>query len=270
MLLFRTGGAARAVLWSSLGGLLLLVASFGPATTAHATVASWSSLGTVSPPFTQAFAPQVAETSGGDGVLVWARGTSQCSSPPCSQIEARLRYTPTGRIKGPGTHLTDPLSDPSQDALSPQVAMASNGDAVFVWERLDGTIQCGGSSCSRIETRFHSATTDTYSAVQTLSAAGENAHAPQVAIAPNGDSVFVWKRLDGTTQCGGSGCSRIQARTRSAPDALSAVKTLSLPGQNAFSPALSVDPDGGLDPNRPDALALWSRYDGTRCPAHRR
>jgi hypothetical protein len=25
-----------------------------------------------------------------------------------------------------------------------------------------------------------------------------------------------------------------------------------------------VDPDGGLDPSRPDALALWSRYDGTR------
>jgi hypothetical protein len=322
----RSGGPGRSIrvaLRSSLAVLLLLVALFAAATTAQAASATWSSLGTVSPALKNAYAPQVAETPTGYAAFVWARldGTTQCSSSGCSRIEARFRYTPSGRLTG--DPLTEPLSAAGQDARSPQVAMAANGDAIFVWERSDGTTQCQGSSCSRIEARFHYATTDTYSPVQILSAAGQNAHAPKVAIAPNGDAVFAWKRFDGTTQCSTAGCSRIQTRTRAAStgalsavqtlsDAgrnaqdpqvavdsgdnavfawtrfdgttqcssagcsriqarnrqttglLSVVRTLSPPGRDASAPALSADWDGGLDPSRSDAIALWSRYDAAR------
>jgi hypothetical protein len=47
--------------------------------------------------------------------------------------------------------------------------------------------------------------------VQTLSGAGQDAGASQVAVDANRDSVAVWHRFDGTTQCGGlPGCERIQ------------------------------------------------------------
>jgi hypothetical protein len=237
---------------------LLVVASFGPGGSAHAAQASWSSLGTISPPFTNASSPVVAENSSGNAVFAWARrhGPSQCSGLPCSQAEARIRFMPMARLSGWGTFLTDALSDTGQDALGPDVAMASNGEAAFVWERLDGTTQCGDSSCSRIEGRLYSQVSDTYGTVQTLSAAGQNAHAPQVAIAPNGDAVFVWERFDGTTQCGSS-CSRIQTRTLSASTgALSAVQTLSAAGQHAHAPQVGVDSTG-------NAVFAWERSDGT-------
>jgi hypothetical protein len=148
------------------------------------------------------------------------------------------------------------LSSSGQDATNPQVAVDDNGDAVFVWERVDA------SGDLRIQARARSAA-GTLSAVQTLSDAGENASLPQVAVDADGDAVFTWLRLDGTTDCGGVSCFRIQARARSAAGTLSAVQTLSDPGRNANSPQVAVDTTG-------DAVFTWVRYDGTSVRAQGR
>ena len=103
------------------------------------------------------------------------------------------------------------LSAAGQDA-APQVAVDADGDAVFTWLRSDGTDY-------RIQARARSAA-GTLSAVQTLSAAGQDASSPQVAVDADGDAVFTWLRFDGTND-------RIQARARSAAGTLSAVQTLS-------------------------------------------
>jgi hypothetical protein len=142
------------------------------------------------------------------------------------------------------------LSGAGQSANSPQVAVDPNGNAVVVWSLFDGTN-------SRIQARRRSAS-GTLSSKQTLSAAGQDAQTPQVAVDANGNAVVVWQRSDGTNV-------RIQARYRSASGTLSSVQTLSAAGQDASDPQVSVDPNG-------NAVAVWWRSDGTnaRIQARRR
>jgi hypothetical protein len=134
------------------------------------------------------------------------------------------------------------LSSSGQNATNPQVAVDADGDAVFVWERLDA------SGDLRIQARARSAA-GVLSPVQTLSDAGEDASMPQVAVDADGDAVLTWRRFDGTN-------NRIQARARSAAGTLSPVETLSTSGRNADTPQVAVDPAG-------DAVFSWSRSDGT-------
>jgi hypothetical protein len=133
------------------------------------------------------------------------------------------------------------LSDPGRDAFNPQVAVDADGDAVVVWHRFDGTNW-------RVQARRRSAA-GALSAVQSLSDPGQDAFEPQVAVDADGDAVVVWRRFDGANW-------RVQARRRSATGALSAVQTLSDPGQDAFEPQVAVDADG-------DAVVVWRRFFGT-------
>jgi hypothetical protein len=113
---------------------------------------------------------------------------------------------------------------------------------VFTWERSDGTT-------NRAQTRVRSAT-GTLSAVQTLSAAGQHAFGPQVAVEADADAVFTWTRADPD---GSNGW--IQARARSAAGILSAVQDVSDPGRVAHGSQVAVDADG-------DAFFTWVRTDG--------
>jgi hypothetical protein len=134
------------------------------------------------------------------------------------------------------------LSAAGQKALDPQVAVDANGNAVFTWRRFDGTNW-------RVQARARSAA-GALGALQTLSAAGQNANSSQVAVDTQGDAVFTWRRFDGTNW-------RVQARARSAAGVLSPVQNLSAPGQNGFGPQVAVDADG-------DAVFTWQRPDGTQ------
>jgi hypothetical protein len=132
------------------------------------------------------------------------------------------------------------LSAPGQNAGGPQVAVDAAGDAVFTWDRSDGTY-------SRVQARARSAA-GVLSPVQTLSAPGQHAGAPQVAVDTDGDAVLTWARSDGTN-------TRVKARARTAAGILSPVQTLSAPGHNAGLPQVGVDTDG-------DAVVTWWRFDG--------
>ena len=66
--------------------------------------------------------------SDGDAVVVW-----EADMGTYHQVQARTR-TADGR-RGPLLQ----LSPPGQDATRPQVAVDADGDAVFAWQRLDGT-----------------------------------------------------------------------------------------------------------------------------------
>jgi hypothetical protein len=141
------------------------------------------------------------------------------------------------------------LSDPGQSAESPQVAVDPNElRAVFVWERPDGT-DCSGSPCTRIQTRVR-AKSGSLSTIQSLSAGGAVAETPQVAVDPNGNAVYAWKRFDA------EGVRRIQARVLSTAYVLSATQTLSDAGEHADAPQVGVDANG-------NAVFVWQRYDGT-------
>jgi hypothetical protein len=123
------------------------------------------------------------------------------------------------------------------------VAVDGYGNAVFAWERWDGTNE-------RIQARTLSAA-GIRGSTQTLSAAGGDAIYPQVEVDPNGNAVFAWERCcyDGTNN------ERIQARARSAAGILSSTQTLSAVSQTASSVQLAVDPNG-------NAVFAWIGTDG--------
>jgi hypothetical protein len=191
---------------------------------------------TLSDPGQNASMPQVAVDSSGNAVFTWVRpdGTNK-------RIEARARSA-AGTLGA-----VEPLSAAGQDADDPQVAVDPNGNAVFTWQRFDGT-NPGAGCCSRIEVVARSAT-GTLSAVQLLSASAQNAQTSQVAVDSSGNAVVVWKRFNGTSDV-------IQSRARSATGTLGTVQNLSAAGENASQPQVAVGPTG-------NAVFAWKRFNGT-------
>jgi hypothetical protein len=232
----------RISLWACLSPALLAA----PATAQ----ASFTALGTISGPGSNALAPQVAVDAGGNSVFTWTSrdGTTNCGGSGCLRIRARAR-TAAGALGA-----TQTLSPPGQNADVPGVAVDPDGDAVFVWMATDAAGGCGPPTSFRIAARARAAD-GTLSAVQTLSGSAPSAciGTPKVAVDANGNAVFVWMRLlDGATGCGGSGCFRIQTRARAADGSLSATQTLSPPGRDGKAPQVAVDAHG-------NAVFVWER-----------
>jgi hypothetical protein len=84
--------------------------------------------------------------------------------------------------------------------------------------------------------------------VQTLSAAGGEAHEPKVAFDPAGNALVVWDRQ-------GGGDIRAQGRFRPAGGTFGATENFSFPGVDAIRPQIDFESDG-------DALVVWRRIDG--------
>jgi hypothetical protein len=222
---------------------------------ARSAAGTLSAVQVVSPTSRRTSLAQLGVDANGNAVFVWQRPdpTTSCGIFACIRIEARARSA-AGTLSA-----TQSLSDPGRSSFDPQVGVDRSGNAVFVWRR------CGLFDCAQIQARARSAA-GVLSPVQGLSVPGQGAHDPRVGVDSDGDAAFVWVRLDGTTQCDGSGCRRIQTRVRSKSGALSAIQTVSAAGQPATVPQIAVDADGGFDPDSTDAVAVWQRLDGTNPP----
>ena len=80
-------------------------------------------------------------------------------------------------------------------------------------------------------------------APQDLSAAGQHAYDPQVAVDGRGNAIAVWQRFDGTNTI-------VQAAVRAARASFGAPQDLSTAGQTAYDPQVAVD-------GRGNAIAVW-------------
>ncbi len=132
------------------------------------------------------------------------------------------------------------VSQTEPEAFTPQIAMEPDGDALIVWQGNDGTKR-------RIRARRRSAAGG-FGGIQTVSAAGQDADSPQVAVGADGDALIVWRRFDGLH-------SRVQARTRSAAGTLGPVRTLSAAERQASHARVAMDADG-------DGLVVWQIVNG--------
>jgi hypothetical protein len=199
----------------------------------------WSAIQTLSDAGRAAFGPQVAVDSGGNAVVTWYRFDNANT-----RVQARRR-TAGGALSSVQT-----LSDAGQNAFNPDLGVDSAGNAVVTWYRFDG-------ANFRVQVRARSSG-GTVSAVQTLSAAGQDATNPQVGVDLAGEGLVVWPRSDGSFQ-------RIQARARTAGGTVSATQTLSDAGGNAHNAQVGVDSAG-------NAVVVWQRFDGanTRVQARTR
>ncbi len=136
----------------------------------------------------------------------------------------------------PATNLSE---GPNNNAYNPQVAVGVDGATTVVWRRSNG-------SNFIVQAKTRPAGSGTFSAAVNLSAPGQNAGYPQVAVAVDGATTVVWQRSNGSN-------SIVQARTRPAGSiTFAGAVNLSAAGQNATDPQVAVAVDG-------TATVVWER-----------
>jgi hypothetical protein len=175
-----------------------------------------------------AYLPQIAIDSLGNAVAVWFTNNF-------------IIQASTKTLNGNWTTPTD-LSAAGQDGPSPQIAIDSLGNATAIW-----------SLCTNPTNYTIQASTKTlngsWSTPTDLSAAGQNAAYPQIAIDSLGNAIAVWARSNGTNII-------IQASTKTLNGTWSTPTDLSADGRNATSPQIAIDSFG-------NAIAVWARSNGT-------
>ncbi len=164
--------------------------------------------------------PQVAVSADGATTITWRRQNG--GSPNNWIIQAATR--PAGSATF-GAAMD--LSVSGQNAASPQVAVGADGATTITWYRYDGTHNI-------IQAATRAAGSATFNAPENLSASGQHAFDPQVAVGADGATTITWQRN-----------GIIQARTRPAGSAtFGAVADLSADGWDAYSPQVAVGADG--------------------------
>jgi hypothetical protein len=123
--------------------------------------------------------PEVAIDSQGNAVAVWERsnGANYIVQAAVRPAAGAVWQTPVD------------LSVAGANAVVWQVAVDPAGNAVTVWTRNDGTN-------SVVQGAVRPATSGLWQAPVDLSAAGQTAGSPQLAVDPAGNAVAVWQRLD--------------------------------------------------------------------------
>jgi hypothetical protein len=168
--------------------------------------------------------PRLGMDADGDAVFTWRHWDGATG-----RVQARARSA--AGVLGP----VQTLSAADENAIRAEVAVESDGDAIFTWSEGDS-----------IQARRRTAA-GTLGSVQTIGPAGLAADEPQVAIDADGDAVFAWLRTDGANW-------RVQARRRTQSGSLSAVRYLSGAGQDASLVRVAVAAGGA-------AVVSWRRVD---------
>src|SRR5207247_5578574 len=132
-----------------------------------------------------------------------------------------MRVQAAFRRKGKYFGPPQTLSPPGQDASQPEVGLNETGSGVAVWQRLDGTNM-------RVQATFRRKG-EYFGPPQTLSAPGQDASQPKVALDPAGGAAAVWQRYDGTNL-------RVEAAFHPTGFGLGPPPTLPAPGQDAAQP----------------------------------
>jgi HYDIN/CFA65/VesB-like, Ig-like domain len=180
--------------------------------------------------------PQVAARPDGGAVVVWERHDTARDVTRIQSAVVRPDGTPTACCSS----LTDATAN--RNAMEPQVAVAPDNSAVVVWDRNDTGNQI-------VQARKIASTGAPAASTYDLSAAGEDAIEPEVAIAPSGKAIVTWARFDGTAY-------RVQARRlNGAGEPEASTFDLSEAGDPAVQPHVVALPDGS-------ASAVWNELDG--------
>jgi hypothetical protein len=219
-------GAAVAVWARSNGSETIIQASSRPAGGA------WTQAVDLSAPGRNSKQPAVAIDPAGNAVAVWAR-----TNGAHWVIQASSR-TPAGAW----TAARD-ISDSEGSAKEPQIVLDAGAGAIAVWSRSDGFDYIVQSAVLAPEPG------SSWAEPVDLSAAGEDADEPQLAVEGGGAAIAIWSRLEGTHRIA-------QAALRPRGGDWESADDLSDAGGNATEPQLAVDPAGG-------ATAVWSRVVGT-------
>jgi hypothetical protein len=210
--------------------LAVLFAVGGAATTALAVSTTWSAPASLSAAGGSAGSPQVVVDGSGRATAVWTRfdGSNEIVQASTS-------------LNGAAWSAPVDLSTTAQSSGSPQVTVDGSGLATAVWIHVDGT-----NGIVQASTSLNGAA---WSTPVDLSTAGQDTYFPQVTVDGSGRATAVWERVDGSNTI-------VQASTSLNGAAWSAPANVSVTGQNAFEPQVTVDGSGR-------ATAVWIHVDGS-------
>ncbi len=140
---------------------------------------TWQPATDLSAPGQDAREPQLALDQSGNALAVWLR-------PNGSNTVVQSAWRPAGGSWG----ATQDVSAPGGHAFTPQVAFDGAGNALAVWTRSNGANEIAQAAWRTAGGIWQPA--------QDLSAAGQDASYPQVAVNGAGTAVVVWERWNGT------------------------------------------------------------------------
>jgi hypothetical protein len=183
----------------------------------------WTSPEVISPAGEEAVGPDIALDGAGDAVVVWE---AVGGSSDVIDVAARPAGGAWGAAQG--------ISPSGHRCVEPRVAVDPSGDAVVVWDWVNGistTVEAsssvGGAS---------------WSAAETVSAAGQPAYAPKPAIDASGDAMAVWETFEGSYA--------VKSAERPAGGAWGPIEAISSPGRESGAAQVALDSAG-------DAVAIW-------------
>jgi len=178
----------------------------------------------------------VAIDAGGDTAVVWTQEEPELKD--ASIVKASLRPA-GGSFAQPVSVSPTPLVA-EHPASDPRVAIDAGGETMAVWTYYNGTNDAVQAARGTVAGGF--------SAPLELSASGQEAASPSIALSPAGEATAVWAASNGTNHV-------IEAASAQPGSGFSTPLPLSAPGQNAFEPAVATSPSGAQ-------IAVWTRYDG--------
>jgi hypothetical protein len=173
--------------------------------------------------------PRLGMSADGTATAVWTWNNGSHTV-----VQAATR-PPSGAFPPVGAAAT--LSDTAQNAKDARVAVDANGDTAVMWTRSNATNDIAQARVRPAGGAF--------AGVVNLSATGQDATDPEVAIDPAGRTTAIWLRSNGTNTIA-------QSRFLTAAGALDGgVDDVSDTGENASSPSIALDPNN-------NAVAVWT------------
>jgi hypothetical protein len=211
-------GNAVAVWYRSDGGSWIVQAAYRPAG------GSWQAPENLSVPGQDAVLPKIAFDPVGNAIAVWQRRNGN-------------NYIVQAAARPAGGAWETPLdlSTVGGDAVVPEVALDTAGNALAIWQRYNGSeyiVQAAGRPAGA-----------EWEAPQDLSAVGHSADDAQVAFDSAGNGLAVWSRFNGSAYV-------VQAAERPAGGTWAAPQNLSVDPGGARGPQLAFDQAG-------NALVVW-------------
>ncbi len=166
--------------------------------------------------------PHLAMNADGDAVVTW-------SGFDGGEVVIAAVRTAGGEWSEPET-----ISAEMEEGTFSQVGIDAEGDAIAVWQQINP-----GENVVRAATRPAGGE---WSEPEDLSAAGDNATAPRIAVDPAGDAVAVWSVVGGDVG--------VLAKTRPADGDWSEQEDVSAEGEVVGEPEVAIDFNG--------AVATWT------------
>ena len=143
---------------------------------------SWETTTDLSDTGENAINPQIAIDAAGNTIAIWCRNNGS------NYIIQAKKYNATT-----GWETTTNLSTDEQSADNPQIATDPKGNGIAIWDKYNGSNQI-------IQAKSYNATNNEWSDITTdLSAEGQDAFQPEIAVNATGKAVSVWQKDDNDT-----------------------------------------------------------------------